>query len=164
MDNEERYPPDMALARVPQSKYGRYTPQDDLLERFLNTLREQAAEAVQCEEHLVLLVFGHGDINHGVSVSTNLTQRDAIRLAVQQNKISRRADTEKILAVLSGLGKPESDRLTETYLPRGRNLKTSQRIAIPYNLRLLQHYDSGAAFYSDKSRLEHTQRATSACR
>jgi hypothetical protein len=36
------------------------------MERYLSTLREQAAEATRCEEHLVLLFFGHGTPAHGI--------------------------------------------------------------------------------------------------
>ncbi|KAJ5669935.1 uncharacterized protein N7477_005298 [Penicillium maclennaniae] len=43
-------------------------PRKDLLERYLSTLKEQVAEAARCDEHLVLLIFGHGTKAHGIEV------------------------------------------------------------------------------------------------
>ena len=69
------------LPEIVESRRLRVVPREALLERFLNTLREQAAEAVRREEHLVVLIFGHGDIHHGVCVaSSTLRMMDLRRL------------------------------------------------------------------------------------
>lgn len=61
----------------------RVVPQKDLLERYLSTLQEQAAEAARCEEHLVLLLFGHGTPAHGIEVGGSILHMKDLRRVVQ---------------------------------------------------------------------------------
>jgi len=57
------------LPRITQAGNLRVVPREDLLERFLSTLREQARLAAEADEHLLILIFGHGDPNsYGVFV------------------------------------------------------------------------------------------------
>ncbi|KAF7585886.1 hypothetical protein BBP40_009937 [Aspergillus hancockii] len=49
------------LPGIEQSKSLRVVARNDLLERFLCTLREQSLLAKNENQHLVILVFGHGD-------------------------------------------------------------------------------------------------------
>jgi hypothetical protein len=59
----------------------RVISQEVLLERYLNTVREQAIEADRLEEHLVLLIFGHGSLDHQVSVGNDfLKMKDIQRI------------------------------------------------------------------------------------
>ncbi|KAJ5684485.1 uncharacterized protein N7477_000830 [Penicillium maclennaniae] len=57
----------------------RVVPRDILLERYLNTLQEQAAEAAHLQEHLVLLIFGHGSPTHGVEVGGSILRLGDLR-------------------------------------------------------------------------------------
>ncbi|KAJ5983221.1 hypothetical protein N7481_005320 [Penicillium waksmanii] len=52
----------------------RVVPRDMLLERFMNSVREQVAEARSREEHLLLLIFGHGTPAYGVEVANAILQ------------------------------------------------------------------------------------------
>jgi hypothetical protein len=52
----------------------RVVPRDMLLERFMNTVREQVTKARSREEHLVLLIFGHGTREYGVEVANAILQ------------------------------------------------------------------------------------------
>lgn len=61
----------------------RVVPQKDLLERYLSTLQEQAAEAARCEEHLVLLLFGHGTPAHGIEIGGSILHMKDLRRVVQ---------------------------------------------------------------------------------
>ncbi|PLB33765.1 uncharacterized protein BDW47DRAFT_129648 [Aspergillus candidus] len=61
----------------------RVVPRRDLLERYLSTLKEQAAEAARCEEHLVLLFFGHGSPDHGVEVGGSILHMKDLRRLLQ---------------------------------------------------------------------------------
>jgi hypothetical protein len=63
----------------------RVVPRDILLERYLNTLQEQAAEAARLREHLVLLIFGHGTPEYGVEVGESILRIGDLR-RVLQNK------------------------------------------------------------------------------
>ena len=58
-------------------------PRQDLLERYLSTHKEQAAEAARCEEHLVLLFFGHGTPAQGVEVGGSILHMKDIRHLLQ---------------------------------------------------------------------------------
>jgi hypothetical protein len=59
------------LPRVAQAKNLRVVPRADLLERFLSTLEEQSRLARDFDEHLLVLIFGHGDLDsHGVIIGT----------------------------------------------------------------------------------------------
>ncbi|KXG45270.1 uncharacterized protein PGRI_041830 [Penicillium griseofulvum] len=57
----------------------RVVSQEALLERYLNTVREQAIEADRLEEHLVLLIFGHGSLDHHVLVGKNFLEMKDIQ-------------------------------------------------------------------------------------
>ncbi|KAJ5142221.1 hypothetical protein N7526_003216 [Penicillium atrosanguineum] len=57
----------------------RVVPRDFLLERYLNTLQEQAAEAARLREHLVLLIFGHGSSTHDVEVAGSILRLRDLR-------------------------------------------------------------------------------------
>ncbi|KAJ5121262.1 uncharacterized protein N7515_009223 [Penicillium bovifimosum] len=57
----------------------RVVPRDILLERYLNTLQEQATEAARLGEHLVLLIFGHGTTKYGVEVGGSILQIGDLR-------------------------------------------------------------------------------------
>ncbi|KAJ5302207.1 hypothetical protein N7508_007070 [Penicillium antarcticum] len=57
----------------------RLVPRKDLLERYLSTLKEQAAEAARWEEHLVLLIFGHGTSAHGIEVGGSTMHMEDLR-------------------------------------------------------------------------------------
>ncbi|KAL1963676.1 hypothetical protein VTN77DRAFT_7880 [Rasamsonia byssochlamydoides] len=57
------------LLRITQAGNLWVVPREDLLERFLSTLREQVRLAAEADEHLLILIFGHGDPNsYGVFV------------------------------------------------------------------------------------------------
>jgi hypothetical protein len=49
------------LPLINQAGNLRVVPREDLLERFISTLREQAQLAAEADEHLLILIFGHGD-------------------------------------------------------------------------------------------------------
>ncbi|KAL2829269.1 hypothetical protein BDW59DRAFT_142411 [Aspergillus cavernicola] len=61
----------------------RVVPRDILLERYLNTLQEQAAEAARLREHLVLLIFGHGTPEYGVEVGRSILRIGDLRRVLQ---------------------------------------------------------------------------------
>ncbi|KAJ6114010.1 hypothetical protein N7523_007327 [Penicillium sp. IBT 18751x] len=61
----------------------RVVPRKDLLERYFSTLKEQAAEAARCEEHLVLLIFGHGNRDHAIEVGGSTLQMEDLRHVLQ---------------------------------------------------------------------------------
>ncbi|CAG7948665.1 unnamed protein product [Penicillium nalgiovense] len=61
----------------------RVVPRKVLLERYLSTLREQVAEAARCEEHLVLLLFGHGTSAHGIEVGDSILRMKDLRHLLQ---------------------------------------------------------------------------------
>jgi hypothetical protein len=61
----------------------RIVPRKDLLERYLSTLQEQAAEATRCEEHLILLIFGHGTRAHGIEVGGSILHMRDIHRVLQ---------------------------------------------------------------------------------
>ncbi|KAE8145101.1 hypothetical protein BDV25DRAFT_144966 [Aspergillus avenaceus] len=63
----------------------RVVPRDILLEQYLNTLQEQAAEAARLGEYLVLLIFGHGTPNYGVEVGGSILRIEDLH-RVLQNK------------------------------------------------------------------------------
>lgn len=56
------------IPRILGARDIRVVPRDILLERFMATLREQVNIAANNDEHLVLLIFGHGTVTHGVPV------------------------------------------------------------------------------------------------
>ncbi|KAJ1707381.1 hypothetical protein G4B11_008311 [Aspergillus flavus] len=78
LDNER-------LASILQAGNIRVVPRTILLERYLNTLREQAAEAARHEEHLVLLIMGHGTTDYDVEVGGSILHMKDIR-RVLRNK------------------------------------------------------------------------------
>jgi hypothetical protein len=61
----------------------RVVPQEDLLERYLNTVREQAIEAARLEEHLVLLIFGHGSLDHHVLVGNAFLKMNDMEIGIR---------------------------------------------------------------------------------
>ncbi|KAJ5836518.1 hypothetical protein N7447_002544 [Penicillium robsamsonii] len=61
----------------------RVVPQEDLLERYLNTVREQAIEADRLEEHLVLLIFGHGSMDHHVFMGNTFLKMNDMQRVLQ---------------------------------------------------------------------------------
>lgn len=61
----------------------RVVPRKDLLERYLCTLKEQAAEEAHCKEHLVLLTFGHGTSAHGIEIRDSTLYMKDLRHALQ---------------------------------------------------------------------------------
>ncbi|KAF5863482.1 hypothetical protein ETB97_009983 [Aspergillus alliaceus] len=61
----------------------RVVPRDILLERYLNTLQEQAAEAALLGEQLVLLIFGHGTSEYGVEVGGSILRIGDLRRVLQ---------------------------------------------------------------------------------
>jgi hypothetical protein len=58
-------------------------PRKDLLERYLSTLKEQAAEAARYEEHLVLLIFAHGTSAHEIEVGGSTLHMKDLRHVLQ---------------------------------------------------------------------------------
>ncbi|KAL1964250.1 hypothetical protein VTN77DRAFT_7208 [Rasamsonia byssochlamydoides] len=68
------------LRRINQAGNLRVVSRADLLERFLRTLEEQAQLAANAQEHLIVLVFGHGDPDtYGVSIGGWLVQPDVVK-------------------------------------------------------------------------------------
>lgn len=61
----------------------RVVSRDDLLERYLNTIREQAIEAERLNEYLVLLIFGHGSLDHHVSVGNHFLEMKDLQRILQ---------------------------------------------------------------------------------
>ncbi|KAJ5266759.1 hypothetical protein N7478_009567 [Penicillium angulare] len=59
----------------------RVCPRQDLLERYLSTLREQANEAARLGEHLLLFIFGHGKPDFSLEVAqSSLELKDFRRI------------------------------------------------------------------------------------
>jgi hypothetical protein len=57
------------LEKIQQAGNIRVVPRPDLLERFISTVRDQARIAADFDEHLVLLIFGHGEeSSYGVAI------------------------------------------------------------------------------------------------
>ncbi|QKX56688.1 uncharacterized protein TRUGW13939_03794 [Talaromyces rugulosus] len=51
------------LPAIRQSSSVRVLPRSDLLQRFISTLKEQSRLAKENSEHLLVLIFGHGDMD-----------------------------------------------------------------------------------------------------
>ncbi|KAJ9269632.1 hypothetical protein DTO212C5_4243 [Paecilomyces variotii] len=65
----------------------RVVQREDLLERFLSTLREQAQLAVEAEEHLLIFLFGHGNSgSYGIFVGGKGDPEKAPELHMSQVK------------------------------------------------------------------------------
>jgi hypothetical protein len=71
------------LPRITQAGNLQVVSRADLLERFLATLAEQARLASDLNEHLLVLIFGHGDFNSkGVYIGGSSDPIDVPRLDI----------------------------------------------------------------------------------
>jgi hypothetical protein len=61
----------------------RYVERKDLVERYLSTLRAEAAEATRNQEHLMLLIFAHGTEAHGLEVGDSILQMQDLLRSLQ---------------------------------------------------------------------------------
>ncbi|KAJ5298814.1 uncharacterized protein N7443_006934 [Penicillium atrosanguineum] len=87
----------------------RVVPRDFLLERYLNTLQEQAAEAARLREHLVLLIFGHGSSTHDVEVAGSILRLRDLRQWPLSRSVGRASGSLAASAVLRCLVDAEDE-------------------------------------------------------
>ncbi|KAJ5894258.1 hypothetical protein N7495_005949 [Penicillium taxi] len=66
------------LPNIDAAQNIRVVSRENLLERYLSTLREQVIEAAVNEEHLILLIFGHGTEEYGVPTGGSVIEKEPI--------------------------------------------------------------------------------------
>lgn len=90
------------LKRIQDAGNIRVVPRSILLERFLNTVKEQARIAADSNEHLVILLFGHGeDSTYGVAIGGECDALDAPKLNIEDIKRVIRPDAPVTLFMTS---------------------------------------------------------------